>query len=257
MKFLCCPCASGWGLALPEGKPASWLVVAPSFHFCSCHGLATASSRGLSLPSRQDGPSVSHMLPDSEMEWVPCLLIASRAPARPALCWALVTGLHRGDHVPNHVSHQGGVKWASCSPLVLRPCPGACPCPLAVRHHLADLHSHLHCLTCTQQLCSWHELVPIGLCTCRLQAMSVDPVDPLAPCHREDLWPLSLSRLHLRASGSGPGGHRGFMAAMASWSPLAGGPSPHLPGPSHTPVGSSPSPQGPGAHSSDSLTDLL
>lgn len=119
MKVLCCPCSSGWGLALPEGKPASWLVVAPSFHFCSCHGLATASSRGLSLPSRQDGPSVSHMLPDSEMEWVPCLLLmASSAPARPGLCWPLVTGLHRGDHVPNHVSHQEGCKVG----LLLSPC---------------------------------------------------------------------------------------------------------------------------------------
>ena len=119
VKVLCCPCTSGRGLALPEGKPALWLVVAPSFHFCSCHGLATASSRGLSLPSRQDGPSVSHMLPDSEMEWVPCLLLmASSAPARPGICWPLVTGLHRVDHVPNHGSHQEGCKVG----LLLSPC---------------------------------------------------------------------------------------------------------------------------------------
>ena len=129
-----------------------------------------------------------------------------------------------------------------------------------------DLHSHLYSLTSTQHLCSCYKLVLIGLCTCRLQAMSVDPVDPLAPCHREDLWPPSLQATHESLQSVGIGDNcpqdLGLVGTIGSQLPL-------LPG--HTLlVDPAPICQGPVTHqlkfsattgvrdaSSDSLTDLL
>lgn len=129
-----------------------------------------------------------------------------------------------------------------------------------------DLHSHLYGLTSTQHLCLCCELVPIGLCTCQLQTMSVDPVDPLAPCHREDLWPLSLQATPESLQSVGIGDNcaqdLGLVGTIGSQLPLLAG---------HPPlVDPALICQGPVTHrlkfsattgvrgpSSDSLTDLL
>lgn len=124
-----------------------------------------------------------------------------------------------------------------------------------------DLHSHLYGLTSTQHLCSCRELVPIGLCTCQLQTMSVDPVDPLAPCHREDFQatPESLQSVGI---GDNCAQDLGLVGTIGSQLPLLPG-HPPLVDPAlicHGPVthqlrfSATTGVRGP---SSDSLTDLL
>ncbi|KAM9056722.1 ADP-ribosylation factor-related protein 1 isoform 1-T1 [Megaptera novaeangliae] len=62
----------------------------------------------------------------------------------------------------------------------------------AIRHGLEDLHSRVHCSPSTPHLRSCRTLLLTGLCVCQPQARSADQADHLAPCHRGDLWPLSL-----------------------------------------------------------------